>query len=358
MNELVLQNDFFKPTSTGLLALGNPPFDVWEAYGQKLRFVEGAIQWLIGDWLNYGEWKYGEMYAQAVDETQASTWANYKWVASTVESSTRVELLSWSHHREVADLPIDQQKKYLSLALANHQTVKELHKEIRLYKWRLNHPILNAKGDIKLYKGDMLHIIPSLGRFDLVVTDPPYGVTDYAWDKLATQQWLETISPHLKDKYNLFWFCAPQYMADTECIFRECGLPIQSRIIWHRRNMALGSVARNKFIDTWEMILHVGNRELNFPVEWSEDWFDVQIFPVPQTNFADRKLHPTQKPEGLIKRLVEFGSYPGDCILDPFAGSGTTGVACKSNRGCTLIEQEEEYVKIIEERLGIGRENV
>lgn len=208
---------------------------------------------------------------------------------------------------------------------------------------------------LKLYKGDMLEILQELGRFDLFIADPPYGVTNYEWDKLNTEQWLDMVIPHLSDEYNIFWFCSPRFAADIEMIFRAKKIPIQSRIIWHRRNMSMGSVARNKFIDTWEMIFHAGNRELNFPLEWSDAWFDVQEFAVPQTNFTDKKLHPTQKPEGLIKRLIEFGSFAGDKIIDPFAGSGTTGLVCPEDRECTLIEKEESYTTIIEERLGIKR---
>lgn len=104
------------------------------------------------------------------------------------------------------------------------------------------------------------------------------------------------------------------------------------------------------------MVLIEVDRKLNFPKKWSDAWFDVQIFAVPQTNFKDCKLHPTQKPEDLIRRLIQFGSYPGDEILDPFAGSGTTGAACPDDRTVTLIEQEEEYIKIIENRLGTKRQ--
>lgn len=210
--------------------------------------------------------------------------------------------------------------------------------------------------NVTLYAGDMLEIMPLLGKFDLVLTDPPYGVTEWEWDKLDTEAWLNAIVPHLSDEYNLFWFCSPKFAADTEIIFREHHIPIQSRIVWHRRNMALGSAAKNKFIDTWEMILHAGTRQLNFPPDWSDAWFDVQIFPVPQTNFTDAKLHPTQKPLGLISRLIEFGSYPGDAIIDPFAGSGTTASVCPTDRYCTLIELRDEYITVIENRLGVSRE--
>lgn len=211
---------------------------------------------------------------------------------------------------------------------------------------------------VKLYKGDMLEVLPRLGQqFDLIVADPPYGVTDYEWDEVDTENWLRVIIPCLKEKYHLFWFCSPRYAADIEMVFKGLGLEIQSRIVWHRRNMAKGSQAKNKFIDTWDMVFHVGNRPLNFPEGWTDAWFDVQIHAVPQTNFVDKKMHPTQKPYSLIRRLVEFGSNQDGLILDPFAGSGTTGAACQEDdRQCVLIEIEEGYCGIIEGRLGIERE--
>ena len=74
---------------------------------------------------------------------------------------------------------------------------------------------------LTLYHGDMLEVLPTLGQFDLVVTDPPYGVTDYTWDILHTREWLEAIKPHLADEYNLFWFCSPQYAAQIEMTLVE-----------------------------------------------------------------------------------------------------------------------------------------
>ena len=226
-----------------------------------------------------------------------------------------------------------------------------------IYLQNIDSNLLQADNRITLYQGDMTDVLSGLGPFDLIVTDPPYGVTNYEWDILKTKEWLEALLPHLANEYNLFWFCSPKHSADIELIFRELGLQIQSRIVWHRRNMAMGSKSKFRFIDTWELAIHAGNRELNFPDNWSEAWFDVQEFAVPQTNFNDRKIHPTQKPEGLIKRLVEFGSYSGDKILDPFAGSGTTGAVTPFDRTCVLIEREEEYAKLIEARLGVNRTN-
>ena len=169
MNEIIIQNDYFKPTATGLVISGEPSYKVWEEYGRKLQFIEGAIQWLIGDWLNYGERKWGEMYAQAVDETQAITWRNYKWVAGAVELSTRVDNLSWTHHREVAHLSRESQEKYLNLALMENLTKRELHYRIMI--------------DSKLVPP------PMSGKYDVIYADPPWEYENSGFDQSAAQHY-------------------------------------------------------------------------------------------------------------------------------------------------------------------------
>lgn len=276
--------------------------------------------------------------------------------SGTPELITAVDTgeIAVSDAAKIADRPKDEQVEILQKAKETKKTLTSTARRIDIDK-QLRNKKESSDKEVYLYHGDMIETLPSLGEFDLVITDPPYGVTAHEWDKLETREWLEAIKPHLASEFNLFWFCSPKHSADIEMIFRELELPIQSRIVWHRKNMSMGSKARSKFIDSWEMIFHAGNRELNFPLEWSEAWFDVQTFAVPQTNFTDTKYHPTQKPEALIERLLTFGSYPGDRILDPFAGSGTTGAVCPPDRECVLIERENEFVEIIEGRLGIER---
>jgi site-specific DNA-methyltransferase (adenine-specific) len=216
--------------------------------------------------------------------------------------------------------------------------------------------------NIQILHGDMFDILPALdnGSIGLAVADPPYNVTDWQWDKIGshddfvfvTDSWLKTIKPLLAEEYNLFWFCSPQYMVAIEPMLISCFGGIQSRIVWHRRNMAMGSDSKYKFIDTWEMIFHCGNKRMNWDSDWDDSRFDVQTHAVPQTNFTDTKYHPTQKPAKLIEALVKYGSYSGDIVLDPFAGSGTTGVVCQNiGRDCILVEREEEYIEVINARL-------
>ena len=66
------------------------------------------------------------------------------------------------------------------------------------------------------------------------------------------------------------------------------------------------------------------------------------------------KVHPTEKPIKLFEYLVKASSKVGDIVLDPFAGSGTTAIACKNtNRNYILIEKETEYIEIIKKRLEV-----
>jgi len=349
MKQLDLFTDKFSLTESGLEVMGKPDFEETMEYLQSLKILDSVSrQFAIGDGIvylfdNHGQHGRWDLIQKIWPDDEVNTLRAYEYVSRNIEFDIRISNLGWTKHQVIASLSKDKQRYWLEQTANNKWSVATLRQK------------LSEKSYLKLYKGDMLEIVPKLGKFDLVVTDPPYGVTDYEWDQLETSSWLDVVIPHLEDEYNLFWFCAPKYAADIEMIFRLKGLEIQSRIVWIRRNMAMGSKAKNKFVDTWEMILHAGNRELNFPAEWSDAWFDTQEFAVPQTNFTDKKIHPTQKPEALIKRLVEFGSYPGDKILDPFSGSGTTGLVCPDDRECTLIEKEEGYVGIMEGRLGISR---
>jgi hypothetical protein len=119
-------------TVTGWIAPLNLSFEEWERVGYALADIDQSFRWLLGDWLVYGEWKYGEKYAQAIDMTRFNfnRLKDYAWVAGNVHISVRTEGLSWSHHREVAKLPPDKQAEWLALALANDWTTRELHDRV------------------------------------------------------------------------------------------------------------------------------------------------------------------------------------------------------------------------------------
>lgn len=93
-------------------------FDHWHRIGRQLQLADLAVQWWIGDWLNYGESRYGEKYTQAVEETGRAkkTLMNYAYVAKAIETSRRRDVVDFSTHAEVASLKPDDQEKVLARA--------------------------------------------------------------------------------------------------------------------------------------------------------------------------------------------------------------------------------------------------
>jgi hypothetical protein len=119
---VVEQTNDASPIAQGLVGYGplglaisdQLTFEEWQAAGETLKRMEGAIQWWVGDWLVYGECKWGEMYSQALDATSKAyqTLANYKYVAEKFQFSRRRENLTWGHHEAVAGL--DNPKRLLA----------------------------------------------------------------------------------------------------------------------------------------------------------------------------------------------------------------------------------------------------
>jgi site-specific DNA-methyltransferase (adenine-specific) len=207
---------------------------------------------------------------------------------------------------------------------------------------------------------DCIHHIPDRS-IDLLITDPPYGTTDETWDQFDDyigflNRVIQAIIPKLKREHTGFIFADARMMYPV----REALAPhfdIKNTLIWIRKNMAMGRVIKDRFISSYEPIFYFGTRDLNLPEEWGAERFDSFEFAVPQTNFHDTKIHPTQKPIELFRRLITVGSAEGDTILDCFAGSGTTGVIAKElGRTCYLIEKEQEYIDLMKQRIGVVNE--
>jgi len=185
-------------------------------------------------------------------------------------------------------------------------------------------------GDCTLYHGDCLDVMPMLGKVDAVVTDPPYGLAE----KLQGGTWGKKYEGCHKD-----W----DAKAPSASIFKNIpsiiwggnyiGLPpSRGWLVWFKRD-AVRTMADCELAWT--------NIDMNSRVF---DWT------IAATN-AERVGHPTQKPIALMKWCLGF--LPGfTLILDPFMGSGTTGVACVNLRRKFIgIEKEEKYFQIAVKRI-------
>lgn len=290
-----------------------------------------------------------------------------KWIGSQAEKHAwQARLATYMRDNLTSEAPLSDWKQLLKYikggVFGGKYNDKDFSKFTKAIS-AINEQVLG----VQLIQGDCFQVIPTLDdkSIDLVIIDPPYNVTDHEWDKIGSDQdyidfidrWLTAISPKLKTDYHMFICLSPSYQADIEVLLKRNGWPLKSRVIWSHRNLANGRDVKDKFITMWEMVFHCGTHSLNFPPDWDDRRFEVQEHAAPQSNFEDKKQHETQKPLSLFKLFVEFGSKPGDFVLDTFAGSGTTGAACKSTgqRRCLLIEQSDKHCKTIENRLKIQR---
>ena len=106
---------------------------IWKGIWGQLQCIEASLNFIIGDWLNYGLQKYGEKYAYALDATewQYGHLANCAYVCANVDFSLRNEKLDWSHHAVVAPLAAEEQAKFLTLAAEGGWTVSALRIAVR-----------------------------------------------------------------------------------------------------------------------------------------------------------------------------------------------------------------------------------
>jgi hypothetical protein len=118
--------------------MAEPGLDLaaWLRHGQRLGSIGRGSSWWIGDWINYGNTRFGEKYSRAARVTgyDVQSLMNMAYVASRFEVSRRREKLSWSHHAELAALPPEDQDRWLAFAEASGTSVRGLREELRTWR--------------------------------------------------------------------------------------------------------------------------------------------------------------------------------------------------------------------------------
>lgn len=115
---------------------GELDLETWARFGARLASQSRAAGWWVGDWIRYGNARFGEKYARAEKLTlyDRQTLMNMAYVAARFEISRRRETLSWSHHAELAALTAEEQEHWLDLAEQERLSVRCLRGELRLRK--------------------------------------------------------------------------------------------------------------------------------------------------------------------------------------------------------------------------------
>jgi len=193
---------------------------------------------------------------------------------------------------------------------------------------------------ITIYHGDCREVLPTL-RADAVVTDPPYGTNVTAWDDSIDAALFAACLDATRG-YAVFFYSNTRLWHILRCL-RESRADAWTAV-WHKANRV--GLERH-FAPQWTPIVIAYRHENGPPKFWGKD-----LCACPIRVQRDTGDHPTPKPLGVTKWLVERATLPGQVVLDPFAGSGTTLVAAKHlGRRAIGIEIDERYCETAAERL-------
>jgi hypothetical protein len=321
-NLLIGPDSPFRPTRLGLSVDGSPDFAEWEHFGKLLRALGAAMQWLLGDWLNYGERAYGEVYAQALDATEYDykTLADAKWVASRFEVSRRRVNLSWSHHRVVAKFSPKEQDAWLDRAEAQDWTRQELRAAVRQATTEVSRLPIEANL-IELRPLSMVEFLASLepSSVDLLLTAPP-KMTDVADVAAFADEWIPPALAMLKPSGRAYIFTGshPEELFAYLNAFRGAGGRFGcQKLTWAFRNTD-GPASTHTYTVNEQAIFHLFGPEapkLNCASA-------TEQLSVVKMNGVTDDHEPRQKPDELAERFVRHATKPGDFVVDPFAGTG------------------------------------
>ena len=235
----------------------------------------------------------------------------------------------------------------------------------------------------KVICGDCLEEMKKMenNSVDLILIDPPYfetrGEFDFIWKNYKEYKTfmfdvLIELNRVLKNTGSIYIYGLYEVLVDMYLFLKKNKLNFRQFITWNFKN---GNRTNNNFSMVCEYILYFtksDNFTFNMDDIRTKDWVHgkwekgCNINGMCATNyFEDNKIvhnnkyertsHPTQKPLSQIKKLILASSNKNNIVLDCFAGSGTTGVACKQlGRNYILIEKEQKYIDIINKRLQQG----
>jgi site-specific DNA-methyltransferase (adenine-specific) len=236
----------------------------------------------------------------------------------------------------------------------------------------------------KIVCGDCIEILSKVRKpfADLIFADPPFNIGyqyDKYYDKVKsknyiawTKDWMAACQNILKPHSSFYVAIGDEYAAHVRIIGEELGFVLRNWIVWH---YTFGQQTKEKFARSHTHIFYFVADKKNFTF----NDYAVRVPSDRQLIYNDRRAnsqgkmpddvwnqysrvcgtfkervgwHPCQMPESLLARIIAASSDPGDIVLDPFNGSGTTtAVACQLGRKYAGVDISENYVANARERL-------
>ncbi len=235
-----------------------------------------------------------------------------------------------------------------------------------------------------IYRGDSIKVLETWpeGCIDLVFADPPFNI-GYVYDNYVddkpnaeyvawSKSWMAACQRVLKADGSFYIAIGDDFAADIRILGRELGLHLRNWIIWR---YTFGQNMKAKFCRAHTHIFYFtkdlstfafNDRQLRFPSARHTEYQDLRANPLGRLpddvwdefprvcgTFRERAgFHGCQMPEALLMRIIAASSNPGEVVLDPFIGSGTTAAAAKRlGRRYIGIDLSPEYVQRTQDRL-------
>lgn len=249
-----------------------------------------------------------------------------------------------------------------------------------------------------IYTGDCLKILSKeieANSIDLIFADPPYNLSgnglkwegsktggdwymvNEVWDKMTekeymsfTKKWIKDCQNVLKNNGSFYISCTYHNIGEIMIALKELGLKINNVITWKKSNpmpnmtkrvfthsteFVVWAVKGKKWIFNYKELKTINpeTQKDGSPKQMRDVWAMPLVQGKERLRGKDRRaLHPTQKPEEMLKRIIIASSNKGNLVLDPFLGSGTTAVVAKRlDRSWIGIEKNEKYVEAAQRRL-------
>ena len=249
-----------------------------------------------------------------------------------------------------------------------------------------------------IYQGDCIKTLNEKideKSIDLIFADPPYNLSgnglkwkgnktggdwymvNEAWDKMTapeymqfTRKWVGACGKVLKDTGSIYIACSYHNIGEVMIVLKQLDFKINNIITWYKTN-AMPNMTRRVFTHATEFVIWAVKgkgwtfnykkiKEINpekqkdGSLKQMRDFWELSLVQGKERLHGEngKALHPTQKPEEMLKRIILASSNKGDVVLDPFLGSGTTTyIAKRYERDWIGIEQDKEYIKIAKKRM-------
>jgi modification methylase len=247
----------------------------------------------------------------------------------------------------------------------------------------------------QILHGDCIEILKSFpeNSVDLIFADPPYNLqlskdlyrpnmtkvdaVDDGWDKFDnfheydqfTSEWLSASRRVLKETGTIWVIGSYHNIYRVGSTMQDLGFWILNDVVWIKNN-PMPNFRGVRFTNAHETLIwaqkkkgakytfnHTSMKALNDELQMRSDWSLPLVTGKRRIKFNGTKAHSTQKPEALLYRVIMASSNPGDVVLDPFFGTGTTGAVAKMlGRDWIGIERDEKYIHIAQQRIDAMQE--